>query len=163
MNLHKQIENAVQSAWNDNAKVVVIYELVSSSGVTHTNLAYPSKGDIKLPDGSICMLVNVSLSACKMFSYDEQYQEFVYDIAVGGKPFLGNIPPRLIKAVYDMDSGKVYYAQSQDTFESVVDDDVELKPASVSLGYVGWQNDAYVVGSINYTKTSPKGVLRLVI
>lgn len=163
MQLHKQIEEAVQQGWNEGAKVHVLYEIVSANGFVHPNLTYPHKGDIKLPDGSICMLINVSLSACKMFSYDEEYSEFVYDIAVGGKPFMGNIPPNLIKAVYDLDTREVYYHQSQQVYESVGGDDVALKPKSVSTGYIGWEKDVICYNNIKvFTQTAPKGKLTLV-
>lgn len=109
MTTSEQIYSAVETAWEDNAKVGVVFEVMNSAGVVHDQ-HYPDRGLITMPDGSVQCIINVSISACKSFNFNEEFGDFTYDIAVEGKPFFGNIKPVNVKAVFDMNNHtKVYY------------------------------------------------------
>lgn len=109
MTTSEQIYSAVETAWEDNAKVGVVFEVMNSAGVVHDQ-HYPDRGLITMPDGSVQCIINVSISACKSFNFNGEFGDFTYDISVDGKPFFGNIKPVNVRAVFDMNNHtKVYY------------------------------------------------------
>lgn len=104
-----QVENAVSLGWEKGSKVGIIFQ-VTHEGVYIDGLQFPDGTDtLKTVAGERAVLINLSLSACKQFNYVEEYEQFVYDVCVKGKPFFGNIPPVMVVDVIDMNTGESFY------------------------------------------------------
>lgn len=104
-----QVENAVTTGWERGAKVGIIFQ-VTQGGEYIDGLLFPCGTDtLKTVDGERAVIINLSLSACKQFNYVSEFEQFVYDVSVKGKPFFGNIPPVMVVDVIDMNTLESFY------------------------------------------------------
>lgn len=100
------IQNAVNKGWASGVNVGIIY-LVTKNGDYIEGLSFPHGSDVLPPTSEERgVMINISVNACKSFTYIPEHNEFVYDVSIKGKPFLGNIPPHLVVGVLNLDTGE---------------------------------------------------------
>lgn len=120
-----QVENAVTTGWERGAKVGIIFQ-VTHNGEYLEGLLFPHGTDtLKTVDGERAVIINLSLSACKQFNYVAEFEQFVYDVSVKGKPFFGNIPPVMVVDVIDMNTLESFY-DPEEPIAKVTDAMVEV-------------------------------------
>lgn len=165
MTTSEQIYSAVETAWEDNAKVGVVFEVMNSVGVVHDQ-HYPDRRLVTMPDGSVQCIINVSISACKSFNFNEEFGDFTYDIAVDGKPFFGNIKPVNVKAVFNMnDHTKIYYLSPflYDSMEiTMPKESHKVLPLNKQEGHSDWYVSHTTIFNPDITPVRSLAKLRLV-
>ena len=109
-----RIEHAVTRGWESGTKVGIIFQ-VTLNGQYIEGVTFPTgKDTLKTVAGENAVVINLSLSACKMFNYVGEYKQFVYDVSVGGKQFFGNIIPETVIDVVNLDTGESFYQDIED-------------------------------------------------
>lgn len=107
MKLSESIMNAVQSCWNKGHKVYIAHAVTDLDGNYIESQAFPYGLEVAVNDTNAKLVqIDVSCNACKMFEVDDESGDFVYDVGVNGRPFLGNIHPRTVLAVIDKTTGE---------------------------------------------------------
>ncbi|QZI90367.1 hypothetical protein MYOV003v1_p0043 [Vibrio phage 207E48.1] len=86
------IEAAVQAY-----TTVYVGIVTGINGVAHPNIAQPLPEfthEMKFGDDLVITMVTINLggNACKSFHVDDETGDMVFDVGMGGRPFLGNIP-----------------------------------------------------------------------
>ena len=132
MDYRTLVEHAVTKGWEKGVKVGIVFQ-VTHKGDYIKGLQFPHGTDnLKTIDGERAVIINLSLSACKQFNYVEEYEQFVYDVSVGGKPFFGNIPPVMVVDVIDMNTMESFY----DPEHSIIEDTTEAMVETPSHNFV---------------------------
>lgn len=107
-NLIKQITDATEKGWNENANLGIL-SIVELEGKPIEDAFYPAGGSFKMTNEMKGCIINISLNACKSFGFNSENQSFEYDVSSNGKPFYGRIPLWTVLGVFDIDTNKSYF------------------------------------------------------
>lgn len=101
---------AVLDCWNAGHKVHIAYAVTDPDGNYIETQAFPFGKEQVVPGTKAKLVqINISTNACKDFSFDDETRDFVYDVGVNGRPFLGNMHLGSVLAVLDVTVGQTVW------------------------------------------------------
>lgn len=128
------ILSAYEQCYSEGHDLWIKFMVTNEDGDYNPNITFPIGTDFDLNESGKAKAVHIKLgaNACKYFGLDDETGDFVYDVGVNGRPFLGNIP---VQNVMDM---AVMGRDNKPEFMCYINPMMFLTPVKVEV-----QDDAY--------------------